>query len=196
MLMKAMQDLTARFSLHLAITGPLNTVIKDNIAWPIMYAGCMDVSTGEVFTAKFSYHGPDTDIRSLRLRSPIATITNIYDHHTGKCVIQPFEYQVMLDAPMWLQRTDSFILSHCSTSPLVEPPHFCENIRAVLRRMISDPQPKVTLFSGGRSRVYTLSDITGLWVLEGGNMTGSGTENYKIPQTKHWGVNDFMMCFK
>ena len=154
------------------------------------------VSTGEVFTTKFSYHGPDTDIRSLRLRSPSATITNIYEHNTGKCVIKPFSYKVMLDASIWLQRTDSFILSHCSTSPLVEPPHFCGNMRAVLRRMISDPQPKVTLFSGGRSRVYTLSDITGLWVLEGGNMTGSGTENYKNPPTKHWGVNDFMMCFK
>ena len=136
MLLRAMQDLTARFTLHLAITGPLNTVIKDNIAWPIMYGGCVDVSTGEVFTAKFSYHGPDTDIRSLRLHSPIASIIIIYDRHTAKCVIKPFSYEVMLDAPLWLQ----------------------------------------------------------LWLRV--EMTGSGTENYKNPPTKHWRVNDFMRCFK
>ena len=48
----------------------------------------------------------------------------------------------------------STLVQYCSTSPAVEPPHFCEHMRAKLRRMISDPAPD-TLFPGARARVYT-----------------------------------------
>lgn len=59
---------------------------------------------------------------------------------------------------------------YCSTSPAVEPPHFCDHMRSKFRRMISDPAPD-TLFPGGRARLYTRNAITGQWILE---MTSEG----------------------
>ena len=190
MLIMVMQGLKARFILQLACTGSVNTVMKDDVPWPKLYGGGVDVDTGEVFTAKFSYHGPDTDIRSLRLHSRGATLHNIYDPYAGKIVIQPFAYRVMPDAHLWLKKADSFILKYCSTSPLVEPPEFCEHIRANFRRMISDPQPMETLFPGGRSRVYKRHEITGQWILELEDAPDAGNTC-----TQPWGANDFRMQF-
>jgi len=193
MLLTVMQGLKARFILQLACTGPVNTVMKNDVCWPRVYGGGVDVDTGEVFTAKFFYHGPDTDIRSLRLHSRGATLHNIYDPYSGKIVIKPFAYRVMPDAHLWLKKADSFILKYCSTSPLVEPPDFCEHIRANFRRMISDPRPMETLFPGGRSRVYTRNEITGQWILE---LTDSPTTTQERTENlQPWGVNDFRMQF-
>jgi len=193
MLLTVMQGLKARFSLQLACTGPVNTVVKGNVPWPRVYGGAVDVSTGEVFTAQFSYHGPDTDIRSLRLHGQEASLVNIYDPYAGKIVIKPFAYRVLPDAHLWLKKADSFILKYCSTSPLVEPPDFCEHIRANFRRMISDPQPLETLFPGGRSRVYQRNEITGQWSLELEDLSGSATN--KSSPIRPWGVQDFRMQF-
>ena len=129
------------------------------------------LDTGQVFPAQFSYHGPDTDIRcsavtviypisetikicrALRLNSE-STLHNIYDPLSGQIVITPFSYKVLPDAHLWLKKADSFILRYCSTSPAVEPPHFCDQMRSKFRRMISDPAPD-TVFPGGRARVYS-----------------------------------------
>eukprot|EP00092_Neocalanus_flemingeri_P071761 GFUD01088222.1.p1 GENE.GFUD01088222.1~~GFUD01088222.1.p1 ORF type:complete len:338 (+),score=87.59 GFUD01088222.1:223-1236(+) len=193
MLLAVMQGLKAKFTLQLACTGSLNTVMKEGVPWPRVYGGGVDVSTGEVFTAKFSYHGPDTDIRSLRLHSPVASLNNIYDPYGGKIVLKPFSYRVMPDAHLWLKKADSFILKYCSTSPLVEPPDFCEHIRANFRRMISDPRPMESLFPGGRNRVYERNEITGQWILE---LEGISENGSKISsESKPWGVNDFRMQF-
>jgi len=190
MLLTVMQGLKARFTLHLACTGPVNTITKDGVPWPRIYGGGVDINTGEVFIAKFSYHGPDTDIRSLRLHSRGATLYNIFDPFAGKIIIKPFAYSVMPDAHLWLKKADSFILKYCSTSPLVEPPDFCEQIRAGFRRMISDPKPLETLFPGGRSRVYSRNEITGQWILEMEEQTEDMKNN-----SSSWGANDFRMQF-
>ena len=135
------------------------------MAWPRIYGAGVNVDTGEVFSAQFSYHGPDTDIRALRLNTE-TPLNNIYDSLSGNMVIQPFSYKVLPDAHLWLKKADSFILKYCSTSPLVEPPNFCEDMRSKFRRMISDPRPMETLFPGGQPRVYKRNVITGQWILE------------------------------
>ena len=91
--------------------------------------------------------------RALRLNSE-STLHNIYDPLSGQIVITPFSYKVLPDAHLWLKKADSFILRYCSTSPAVEPPHFCDQMRSKFRRMISDPAPD-TVFPGGRARVYS-----------------------------------------
>ena len=58
-----LQALNARFRLVLACTGPVNTVIKAGVAWPRVYGAGVSLDTGQVFSAQFAYHGPDTDIR-------------------------------------------------------------------------------------------------------------------------------------
>ena len=195
MVLREMQGLASRFTLQLAITGLINTEVVNSVPWPVVCGGGVDVATGEVFPARFSSHGPDMDIRSLRLHNHAVTIINIYDHHTGKIILRPFTYSVMSDASLWLQRTDAFLLEHCSTSPAVEPPHFCDNMRAVLRRMISDPEPLVSLFPGGKSREYSWTDKTWLWSLEEETTAGM-TIHQEKPKSKSWGVNDFLMSFK
>jgi len=193
MLLVVMQGLKARFTLRLACIGSVNTTMKDSVAWPRVYGGGVEVETGEVFTAKFSYHGPDPDIRSLRLHSRGAALLNIYDPYSGKIVVKPFSYQSMTDAHLWLQRTDEFILRYCSTSPKVEPPSFCDHMRANFRRMISDPEPLKSLFAGNKTREYSRDEITGQWMLDGGereiNNDGIARHN------REWGVQDFRMSF-
>jgi len=165
-LLSVMQALNARFRLQIACIGSVNTLVKNNVAWPRVYGAGVSLDTGQVFSAQFSYHGPDTDIRSLRLNSGGRNLNNIYDPHSGQIVLHPFTYRVIPDAHLWLRKADSFILKYCSTSPKVEPPDFCENMRSKFRRMISDPKPMDTIFPGGRPRLYTRNAITGQWILE------------------------------
>lgn len=193
MLLVVMQGLKARFTLRLACIGPVNTTMKDGVAWPRVYGAGVEVETGEVFTAKFSYHGPDPDIRALRLHSKNKSLVNIYDSYSGKILLKPFSYQSWTDAHLWLQRTDEFILRYCSTSPKVEPPSFCDNMRANFRRMVSDPQPLKSIFSGNRCREYSRDPETGRWVLDGGEREAE-TDGIAYHNTE-WGVKDFRMSF-
>ena len=133
-LLSVMQALKATFRLQIAIIGKINTFTKDGVSWPRVYGGGVVLSTGQIFCGKFSYHGPDTDIRALRRSSGGRNLTNIYDSLSGQIIIQPFTYSVLPDAHLWLKRADSFLLRYCSTSPLVEPPDFCENIRYILEQ--------------------------------------------------------------
>lgn len=191
MLLVVMQGLKAKFSLKLACLGSVNTTMKDGVAWPKVYGGGVEVDTGEVFTAQFPYHGPDPDIRALRLHSRGSSLANIYDAYSGKIVVKPFSYQPMTDAHLWLQKTDEFILRYCSTSPKVEPPSFCEHMRGNFRRMISDPQPLQSLFSGNRPREYSRDELTGQWTLDGGKRDSEGEGIAR--HNKEWGVKDFRM---
>ena len=95
---------------------------------------------------QFTYHGPDADIRQLRLHSSGATLVNVYDPYSGKVVVsvfpsgksfslslsfygfpigigiivsrykpqvRPFSYRPMVEAHLWLQKNDEFILRYC-----------------------------------------------------------------------------------
>ena len=91
---------------------------------------------------QFTYHGPDADIRQLRLHSSGATLVNVYDPYSGKVVVsvihlgrafhsfdgfpigiviivsrfqpqvRPFSYRPMVEAHLWLQKNDEFILRY------------------------------------------------------------------------------------
>ena len=51
------------FKLVVAVIGDVNTEYRAGLAWPRVYGGGVHLKTGEVFSAKFSDHGPDQDIR-------------------------------------------------------------------------------------------------------------------------------------
>jgi len=153
------------FRLKVAIMGEINTEYRDGIAWPRVYGGGVLLSTGEIFTATFSDHGPHPDIRSL-LSHGVETLHNIYDSERDEIVLQYHRYNILRNPEGWLAQTDQFLLSHLSTSPAVEPPDFCDNLRKTFLRMISDPRPLETLFPGGRSRRYCREPTSGLWKLK------------------------------
>ena len=108
--------------------GELNTEYRAGIAWPRVYGGGVLLSTGEIFTATFSDHGPDPDIRSL-LSHGVETLHNIYDSESDEIVLQYYRYSILRNPEGWLAQSDQFLLSHLSTSPAVEPPDFCDNMR-------------------------------------------------------------------
>ena len=70
----------------------------------------------------------------------------------------------------------------CSTSPEVEPPGFCVQLRAVLARMLANPRPLDTLFPGARPRTYTRHPATGEWRLELQTMV---REDFTITEKAH-----------
>jgi len=160
-LLTTIQEHEAKFQLKIACMGSINTVINNGVAWPRTYGAGVTIETGEVFCAKFSYHGPDTDIRSMWCQKGLH---NIFDHQSGQIVIHPFEYIVWKLPELWIQQSDAFILKHCSTSPMVEPPTFCDHMRANFKRMITDPKPLDTIFPGGKSRQYKREKETGKWL--------------------------------
>ena len=109
-------------------------------------------------------------------------------------LIKPFTYEVLPDLENWARKSDAYLLSVLSTSPSAEPPHFCQAVRATLRRMMRNPRPLETLFPGGQARVYTLDRRTGDWRLVGPDLadTHSQHSHYKH---KTWGFREFKMAF-
>lgn len=43
--------------------------------------------------------------------------------------IGPFNYDPLRGVDLWLAQSDEFLLTHLSTSPEVEPPHFAMEVR-------------------------------------------------------------------
>ena len=179
-----------RLNLHLLVTGSMNTTSTIGQSWPIMRGCAVDLLTGKLVPATFSYHGPDTDIRSLRLHNSTAGILNIYDNIKRCIVLPPFNFKRVSDADLWLLKDDTFLLEHCSTSPEVELPSFCSHIRSVLKRMISE-EP---LFPSGLARVYKLDESNWEWSLE--NKQKFPVERVDCLVEKRWNVKDFLAAFK
>lgn len=46
--------------------GDLCTLVRNGIAWPIIYGIGVNVKTGDIFPAQFTDKGPDMDIRYAR----------------------------------------------------------------------------------------------------------------------------------
>ena len=172
------------------ITGSMNTTSTNGQSWPIMRGCAVDVLTGKLVPATFSSHGPDTDIRSLRLHNPKSGILNIYNNMKHCIVLPPFNFKCVPDADLWLRKDDAFLLEHFSTSPEVELPGFCSHIRSVLRRMISEE----LLFPAGLTRVYKLDESNWEWSLE--NKQKFPVERVDCLVENRWNVKDFLSAFR
>lgn len=161
------------FHLQLCYIGSVNTVVKDGVAWPRVYGAAYSLTTDQFSPARFAYHGPDTDIRSLRSYSDLRGLLSLYNGSSGRLVMPPFTYPPLRNAHLWLQATDEFLLNKCSTSPLVEPPDFCEQLRKTFRRMLTDPKPLESIFKGRRAREYERDPASGEWRLINPEQFGS-----------------------
>jgi len=160
------QSKHSTFHLKLLCVQNFNTIIKDGVAWPVHYGAAVRLSDGAVFPARFDSYEPDKDIRMLRMQSEDSDgFLNVYDAESGTIVIPAFSYTPRSNAHLWIQAQDDLILSRCSTSPKVEPPHFVQDFKNVFRRMLTDPEPFKTIFKGGRSRRYKRNEASGKWNL-------------------------------
>lgn len=58
-------------------------------------------------------------------------VLDIYDSAAGMLRIGPFNYDPIRGVDLWLAQSDEFLLTHLSTSPEVEPPHFTNQVGAL-----------------------------------------------------------------
>lgn len=49
--------------------------------------------------------------------------------------IGPFNYDPLRGVDLWLAQSDEFLLTHLSTSPEVEPPHFAMEVSYMSKRV-------------------------------------------------------------
>lgn len=102
----------------------LNTILRNEINWPIVYGVGVNIRTGEIFPATFPDKGPEVALRLARSFTGSQTVIDIYDSNLGMLRIGPFNYDPLRGVDLWLAQNDEFLLQHLSTSPEVEPPSF------------------------------------------------------------------------
>lgn len=134
-----------------ACVGELNTTMRGDLNWPIVYGVGVNTRSGEIFPATFPDKGPDIQLRYVEINVLLLhhnfhvflrnarqftgghNVLDIYDSQLGMLRIGPFNYDPVRGVDLWLSQSDEFILQHLSTSPEVEPPHFVMQIRATLK---------------------------------------------------------------
>lgn len=111
-----------------ACIGELNSIIRGDINWPIIYGIGVNVKTGEIYPATFPDKGPDLQLRQARNFTGGQAVLDIYDSQNSMLRIGPFNYDPLRGVDLWLAQNDEFLLQHLSTSPEVEPPHFAMQV--------------------------------------------------------------------
>ncbi|XP_042214492.1 protein N-terminal asparagine amidohydrolase-like isoform X1 [Homarus americanus] len=153
------------FHLSLWCTCRLNTVQGSSGPQPIIYGVGVDILTGSIFPACFKSHDPNIPLRSAsRWISGDKKLYDIYDYHSGTITIDPFYYSGMDCFSFYKQLSDDLLLRNFSTSPKVEPPRFCQDLRKVFQVFVDHPNPEATLFLGKKSKKYVMNS-NGLWEL-------------------------------
>uniref|UniRef100_A0A1L8E2M8 Putative asparagine amidohydrolase n=1 Tax=Nyssomyia neivai TaxID=330878 RepID=A0A1L8E2M8_9DIPT len=143
----------------------LNTTVRGDINWPIIYGVGVNVKNGDIFPATFPDKGPDLPLRQARSFTGGQTVLDIYDSNVGMLRIGPFNYDPLRGVDLWLAQSDEFLLQHLSTSPEVEPPTFAMQLRSTLRYIQDNQFPAVTVFPDNRPHYYRRDEATGCWQL-------------------------------
>lgn len=153
------------FQLSLWCTCRLNTLQGSNGPQPIVYGVGVEVQTGSIFPAFFKSHEPNLPLRSAsRWMSGDGRLYDLYDHISGTIAIGPFYYSNIDWFSFYLQFPDDLLLRNFSTSPKVEPPHFCQDLRKVFQLFVDHPNPQKTLFPDNRPKKYVINS-SGMWEL-------------------------------
>ncbi|XP_037951967.1 protein N-terminal asparagine amidohydrolase-like, partial [Teleopsis dalmanni] len=148
-----------------ACVGDLNTIVRGDINFPIIYGVGVNINTGEIFPATFPERGPDRQLRDARIFMGAQTVLDVYDSSLGMLRIGPFNYDPLRGVDLWLSQTDEFILQHLSSSPDVEPPHFAMHMRATIKFIQENQFPAITVFRDNRPRYYRRDETTGYWTI-------------------------------
>ncbi|XP_031640732.1 protein N-terminal asparagine amidohydrolase [Contarinia nasturtii] len=164
-IMQSFHKLPMEIDLTQACVGELNTILRGETNWPIIYGVGVNIKTGEIFPASFPDKGPDLQLRQARNFTGGQTVLDIYDSTAGMLRIGPFNYDPIRGVDLWLAQSDEFLLTHLSTSPEVEPPHFTNQVRLTLKYIQDNQFPAVTVFRDNRPRYYQRDDMTGTWTL-------------------------------
>lgn len=163
-IMHSFHKQSLEIDLKLACVGEYNTVMRNNVRWPIVYGAGVNIKTGEIFPATFVDKGPERPLRIARQLTGGQQVLDVYDCSCGLLKIGPFNYEPLRGVDLWLNQPDEFILQHLSTTPDVEPPHFVNEVKAALKYIQDNPFPAVTVFRDNRPHYYRKDETSGLWI--------------------------------
>ena len=159
------------FVIRILAISKLNTIHvdgKDPHNAPILCGSAVELSTGNVFPANFSYRGPDETIRHLRLSfcSRKNGFVDPYNPETGELTVSSFHVNAHTEnLTYYMQLPDETFLQFMSTSPKVEPPHFVENQKKIFRTAIDNPNMYKDIFPNRCDRIWTFQKGRG-WLLK------------------------------
>jgi len=135
---------------------------------PILYGAAVDVTSGRVFPAAFTYRGPDETVRHICmtfLGRPNG-FQDCYNHETNELTISAFECEFhMENIQYYLDLPDQRFLNMMSTSPKVEPPHFVNGMKKVFRVALENPDFYKHVFPKGKDRIWTFDKENG-WAVK------------------------------
>lgn len=130
----------------------MNDIVVNGRHKPVLYGIGVNVKTGEVFPASFTYKGPAEELRSARTFTG-GQMADIYDSSKGLVKIGPCKWSPNLDIAFWLSQNDDTILKYLSTSPMAEPPHFVQHMKSTIKFLLEHPDSD-SLFPGGQPQLY------------------------------------------
>ena len=155
-IIQVVQDQNEPIHLRTAGVTGFNDIIEKGLHKPRIYGVGIIVQDGDIFPATFLDKGPDEYTRHARTFTGVGKIVEIYNSTYKELRIMPYEYKqdILPHIPFFLDASDEDILQNLSTSPHCEPPDFVANTKGTLNHILTHKQPLVTLFRGGRPRVY------------------------------------------
>ncbi|MPC15038.1 Protein N-terminal asparagine amidohydrolase [Portunus trituberculatus] len=162
-LLEALVRHECHFQLCVWCTCRLNTTQSASGPHPRVYGVAVEIQSGTLFPAHFKMQEPDMPLRSASRwmaggRHPL----DLYDHSSGTITIHPFHCSEADLFAVYLKLPDDVLLRNFSTSPKVEPPHFCQELRRVFKVFVDHPRPLESLFVGNRPKKYAIS-ASGVW---------------------------------
>ena len=162
-LLEALVRHECHFQLCVWCTCRLNTTQGAGGPGPRVYGIAVEVQTGTVFPAHFKAQEPNMPLRAAsRWMSGGRRPLDLYDHTSNTITIHPFHYSEVEWFAIYLKLPDEVLLRNFSTSPKVEPPRFCEELRQVFKVFVEHPRPSESLFTGNKPKKYTINP-SGVW---------------------------------
>ena len=168
------------FKLGFCVIGSINTWFGEEnsskrFPRPRLYGVGINVETGQIVPADFISKTPDEHLRHVRLSYRQFRSHEEFDQardflyqdfndDTGEFTIEPFEFVQRPDLVFIANAPDRFILENMSTSPKVEPEHFCSNIKSAVKLVLEHPEPLKTLFPHNKARKYKFSVNEQKWI--------------------------------
>lgn len=133
-----------KFRLETAMIGSLNTCQRSlgNRSYnaPRFTNACIDMQERALFPAEWADKGPLLTARQCRCMTGGA-VTAVYDSARDAFVVTPWEYGLAKQAARFFQQVidldDKDMIFNVSTSPLVEGPEFCSDMRKCIDLMLS-----------------------------------------------------------
>ena len=169
-ILEAIQSQSVPIHLCSVCVTDFNDTVEKGLHKPRIYGVGVTVQDGHIFPATFLDKGPDESVRHARIFTGAGRMVEIYNSSYKELRIMPYEYKKDITPiiPFFLDASDEVILKNLSTSPHCEPPHFVATIKATLNHIISHPKPLVTVFPGGRPRVYKRQPGVECWTFVDG----------------------------